>query len=328
MSEEFWKKKRVLITGYEGFVGSHLTGRLLALGADVCGMDIITRRKKTLLTLKELSLINVKKESLENYKALYGIIRKNRIEIVFHLAAKALVGECLKDPLDAFASNIQGTWNVLEACRQSNNVNCLIVASSDKAYGKQKLPYRENMPLQGQHPYDASKSCGDILAQMYFHTYGLPVAVTRCGNIYGPGDFNFSRIVPDAVRCALLNKPFIIRSDGKFTRDYIFVEDIVDGYVMLAEKFQKLDLAGEAFNFSDEKPLSVIELVETIYQIAKREPDYKILNEAECEIKHQYLSSSKARKILGWKPRYNLMEGLEKTITWYKKNFENCKGKK
>ena len=319
MSGKFWKMKRVLITGYEGFLGSHLTRRLLESGADICGMDIATRRKETLLTRKELSLIDVKKESVGNYKALCGIIRKKKIEIVFHLAAKALVGECLKDPLDAFASNIQGAWNILEACRNSGTVNTVIVASSDKAYGKQKLPYKENMPLQGKHPYDASKSCGDILAQMYFHTYGLSVAVTRCGNIYGPGDFNFSRIVPDAVKCALLDRAFIIRSDGKFTRDYIFVGDIVNGYILLAENLRKLNLAGEAFNFSNEKSLSVTELVKMIYKAAGKKPDYRILNEAKCEIKHQHLSSLKAKKLLGWKPEYDLRRGLAKTIESYEK---------
>jgi CDP-glucose 4,6-dehydratase len=321
MSEKFWKNRKVLITGYEGFLGSHLTRKLLTQRADITGMDILTHREKTILTPDDLSKITVRRGNVTNYKSVCEIIKNNKIEIVFHLAAKAIVGECLNNPLKALDTNIRGTWNILEACRHVDTVKTIVIASSDKAYGKQNLPYSENMPLQGKHPYDASKSCGDLLAQMYAYTYGLPVAVTRCGNIYGPGDFNFSRVVPDTIRCALSNRTFLIRSDGKFTRDYIFVEDIVNGYIKLAERFQKMDLKGEAFNFSNQEPLSVIKLVKMIYELAEKEPKYKILNEAQCEIKYQYLSSNKAKRVLGWKPEYNLRDGLKKTVRAYQKWF-------
>ena len=182
------------------------------------------------------------------------------------------------------------------------------------------MPYRESDSLSGSHPYDVSKSCADLLTYAYFRTYKVPACITRCGNIYGPGDFNFSRIVPDAIRAALGGKTLEIRSDGKFTRDYIFVDDVVDAYLLLAEKMEKLNLYGEAFNFSNEKPVSVLELVSKIYSAAGKKADYRILNEAKSEIPHQYLSSMKARKILGWKPRYNIKDGLKKTIDWYR-NF-------
>lgn len=310
--------KRVLVTGYEGFLGSHLTKTLLKQGAGVIGLDIKTHRKETILAKEDLRLVKVIKGSVENYKLVERIIKKNRIEVIFHLAATSLVGKAYRQPMEAFSTNIRGTWDILEACRNTHSVRALIIASSDKAYGShKKLPYREDAPLIGNHPYDVSKSCADLITYAYFHTYGLPVAITRCGNIYGPGDFNFSRIVPDAIRCALTGKTLLIRSDGKFTRDYIFIEDIVNGYLALAQKLQELKLGGEAFNFSDENPISVIELVKRVYKLAGKKENYKILNQASFEIRHQYLSSAKARRVLKWRPKVSLDEGLKTTIEWY-----------
>ncbi|MDD5691140.1 MAG: GDP-mannose 4,6-dehydratase [Candidatus Omnitrophica bacterium] len=322
MDKHFWKGKKVLITGFEGFLGSNLTKALLCSGAKIYGLDIKIKRNDTILTAADYKRLTVIKGSVADYKLVEGIIRRSKINVIFHLAAEAIVGKCLDDPLCAFSTNIKGTWNILEACRKAKGIWAIIIASSDKAYGShQKLPYTEEAPLQGKHPYDVSKSCADLLADTYAHTYKLPVAVTRCGNIYGPGDFNFSRIVPDAVRCALKSKKLLIRSDGKFTRDYVFVEDIVSGYIILAEKLQKLKLSGEAFNFSDENPLTVVELVKAVSKAANSRPNYKILNKVKYEIKHQYLSSAKARKILGWKPLFNLRAGLMKTIAAYKEYF-------
>ncbi len=314
----FWKNKKVLITGYEGFLGSWLTRLLLEQGAKIVGLDILTLRKKTLLSSQELKRIKITKGSVENFSLLNEIIKKYEIEFVFHLAAKALVGECQKNPRQAFCVNIRGTWNILEACRQNRRVKGIIVASSDKAYGSQKnLPYKEDFSLAGSQPYDVSKSCADLIAYTYFHSYQLPVCITRCGNLYGPGDFNFSRIVPDAIRSALKNRTLLIRSDGKFVRDYVYVKDIVLAYICLAEKMLKLGIKGEAFNFSAGKPLSVLEIVKAIYKEAGKKPDYKILNQAKYEIKEQFLSSVKARKILRWKPRYSLKRALKETIHWY-----------
>jgi len=322
MGANFWKGRKVLITGYEGFVGSWLSRTLLEKRSDVVGLDIKTHRKETILTEDELKQIKIIKGSVENLGLVFNTIKQNDIEVIFHLAARALVGDCLKKPLKTFKTNIQGTWNILEASRMAQCVRTVVIASSDKAYGEhKKLPYREDAPLRGNHPYDVSKSCADLIAQMYYHTFGLPVVIARCGNIYGPGDFNFSRLVPDAVRCALSDKTFLIRSDGKFIRDYVYIEDVVKGYILLVEKFEKEKLAGEAFNFSNEKPISVLTLVKAIYKILQKKPEYKILNKTKYEIMRQYLSSSKARKILGWQPEYNLLCGLRKTISWYERSY-------
>ena len=321
MNGNFWKRKKVLVTGYEGFLGSNLTRELIRLKSAVSGLDIVTRRKHTVLS-GDFDKIRIYKGSVEDFDLVSKIMADNRIEIIFHLAATSIVGDALRNPLKAFSTNICGTWNILEAARKSKLVKAVIIASSDKAYGSQsKLPYREDSPLSGSHPYDASKSCADILASTYYHTYGLPVSVTRCGNIYGPGDLNFSRIVPDALRCIKQNKTLIIRSDGKFTRDYIYVEDIVSAYLLLAFRMQDSSIKGEAFNFSNESPVSVLALLKKIYRYAGVNPGYKITGQAKYEIKHQYLCAAKARRLLMWRPRYNLDDGLRETIKWYKDYF-------
>lgn len=323
INKNFWKNKKVLVTGYEGFLGSNLTKKLISLGADVVGLDIKTRRKETILDDSDYKKMITIRGDVSNYNLVKKIINHYRIEVVLHLAAEAIVNECFNNPRKTFTSNIKGTWELLEVCRSSKTVKSIVVASSDKAYGShKKLPYKEDAPLQGNHPYDVSKSCADLIAYTYYHAYGLPVAITRCGNIYGPGDFNFSRIVPDAIRCALTGKQLLIRSDGKFVRDYVYVEDIVNGYIMLAEQLPKKNLGGEAFNFSDENPITVIELVKKIYEVIGKKPNYKILNQAKYEIRRQYLDSQKARRVLKWGPLSNLEEGLKKTISWYKNYFK------
>ncbi len=325
MNKNFWKNKKVLITGFEGFLGSNLSKTLISLGASVVGLDIKVRRKETILSVADYQKITVVKGSVTNYRLLEAILRKEKIDIVFHLAAEAIVGKCHKNPLCTFATNIMGTWNVLEACAKIGGIEAVVVASSDKAYGShKKLPYKEDAPLLGNHPYDVSKSCADLIAATYFHSYGLPVAITRCGNIYGPGDFYLSRIIPDAIKCSMGGKTILLRSDGKFRRDYVFVDDIVDGYLLLAEKLQQGGFSGEAFNFSNENPIDVIALIHKISEIAGTKINYKILNRAKYEIKNQYLSSDKAKKWLRWKPKYSLQKGLRKTIAWYKK-FYNTK---
>jgi len=319
----FWRGKRVLITGYEGFLGSWLTRTLAARGADVVGLDIVTHRRETILTAADFRAFESRKGSVEDYGVLQRMVRKQKTEIVFHLAASAIVGDCLKNPREAFSTNIQGTWNVLEACRTAGTVKAVVVASSDKAYGHhQTLPYDEEMALQGRNPYDVSKSCADLLALSYAHTYGLPVAVTRCGNIYGPGDFHFSRIVPEAIRCALTGKTLLIRSDGKFTRDYIYIGDIVAGYLSLAHHLAKeKKIAGQAFNFSDEHPLSVLEIIRVTGRCVRKGIATKILDSARFEIRDQYLASGKARRLLGWKPKVSLQEGIASTVAWFRLNY-------
>lgn len=322
MRDNFWKGKKILVTGYEGFLGSHLTKTLVEHGGEVYGLDIITKREDTILQKKDLDKVRIIKGDVKNFSLVSRIIKKNDIEFIFHLAAEALVGECLKNPLTTFSTNIKGTWNILEAARFSKTIKTVIITSSDKAYGYSvNLPYKEDFPLAGCHPYDVSKSCADLLSYTYFRTYNLPVGVIRCGNIFGPGDFNFSRVVPDAIRSALQNKMLIIRSDGKFMRDYIYIKDVVSGYIKLAENIERLKLFGEAFNFGNEKPISVLDLVKTIDRLVNKTPKYKILGQARYEIKHQYLSAEKAGKILGWKPEYTLSQGLEETIKWYREFF-------
>ncbi|MHB9156121.1 MAG: GDP-mannose 4,6-dehydratase, partial [Endomicrobiales bacterium] len=306
-----------------------LTREMIAAGARVTGLDIKIERKDTLLTANDCRKIRCIEGSVADYELVKQILLTHKPEVVFHLAAEAIVGKCNIDPVCAFKSNIEGTWNILEAVRKyPQSVKAIVVASSDKAYGShKKLPYKEDAALKGDHPYDVSKSCADLIVYSYCHTYGVPAAVTRCGNIFGPGDFNMSRIVPDAIRCAIRNDTLKIRSDGMFTRDYVYVKDIVNGYIMLAEQLEKKQLTGEAFNFSDENPVTVLRLMKELRDILKNKPAFTILNEARYEIKHQYLASRKARKVLRWKPKYTLREGLMHTVKWYKEYF-NDEGKK
>ncbi|MFA6321562.1 MAG: GDP-mannose 4,6-dehydratase [Candidatus Omnitrophota bacterium] len=315
MNKNYWKNKTVLITGFEGFLGSNLTKAMISSGAKIFGLDIKVGRKDTILTAADYKKITVIKGSVSDYGLVKHVIMRNKVNVLFHLAAESIVGKCHKYPLAAFSTNIEGTWNILEACRGSEFVKSIVIASSDKAYGShKKLPYKETSHLIGNHPYDVSKSCADLIAYTYFHTYGLPVAVTRCGNIYGPGDFNFSRLIPNAIRCLVEDKTLLIRSDGKFTRDYVYVDDIVRGYIVLAEKLHGSGLAGEAFNFSTEDPVTVLKLIDRMSRLSGKKLKYKILNEAKYEIKDQYLSASKARRVLGWRPSNSLEEGLRKTI--------------
>lgn len=324
IDNKFWTNKKILITGFEGFLGSNLAKAILQSKAKIIGLDIKTFRKETILCPADYKKIVAYRGSVTNRNLVRDILHKHSINIIFHLAAEAIVGRSHENPLNTFKSNIMGTWEVLEAARQEGIVEAIIVASSDKAYGShKKLPYREDDSLIANHPYDVSKSCADLIANMYFHTYGLPIAITRCGNIYGPGDFNFSRLIPDAMRSLALNKELKIRSDGKFVRDYVYIDDIVAGYIGIAELLSRRKLFGEAFNLSDEKPITVIKLLKEINQSypGVKKLNYKIMNTARYEIKKQYLSSSKARRILGWNPNCSLSEGLRKTSIWYADYF-------
>lgn len=315
----FWKNRNILITGFEGFLGSNLARALLSADAVVTGLDIKTFRKETILCDGDYRKIKVYKGSVANHRLMRDILFRHSIEIIFHLAAEAIVGKSEKKPLKTFETNIKGTWTVLESAREYDSIKSVIVASSDKAYGcHERLPYCEDAPLKGSRPYDVSKSCGDLIACAYADTYDLPVAITRCGNIFGPGDYNFSRLIPDAVRCALSGKKLLIRSDGNFTRDYVYVDDIVKGYILLAEKLNKLKLTGEAFNFSNDKPVSVLQVIDEISNVVGAKLQYQILDIACQEIRHQYLNSEKSKKVLKWSPDYTFSEGIRKTIEWFK----------
>jgi CDP-glucose 4,6-dehydratase len=242
------------------------------------------------------------------------------VEIVFHLAAQTIVGIANRNPISTFSTNIGGTWNLLEACRRSPKVSSIVIASSDKAYGDQEhLPYDENMPLQGRHPYDVSKSCADLIAQTYAATYNLPVAITRCGNFYGGGDLNWNRVVPGTIRSILRGERPIIRSDGEFVRDYFYIQDGAAAYMLLAERLaSNLALRGQAFNFSNESQVSVLELVNLILRKTNSSLRPEIQNQASNEIRHQYLSAERARTVLNWSPKFTLDEGMDRTIEWYR----------
>ncbi|QOY25974.1 CDP-glucose 4,6-dehydratase [Bacillus velezensis] len=289
----------------------------------VTGLVRDTVPKSNLYQGEQVKQMNIVHGALEDLDVIERALGEYEIDTVFHLAAQAIVGVANRNPISTFEANILGTWNILEACRRHPLIKRVIVASSDKAYGDQPtLPYDENMPLQGKHPYDVSKSCADLLSHTYFNTYGLPVCITRCGNLYGGGDLNFNRIIPQTIQLVLNGEAPEIRSDGTFIRDYFYIEDAVEAYLLLAEKMEELNLAGEAFNFSNEIQLTVLELVEKILKAMDSDLKPKVLNQGSHEIKHQYLSAEKARKLLNWTPAHTIDEGLEKTIEWYKAFFQ------
>lgn len=318
MVNKFWNNKNVFVTGGTGFLGSYLVKKLVNYGANVTILVRDYIPQSNIYIGEEYKKVNVVHGMLEDYLLIERSLGEYEIDTVFHLAAQAIVGVANKNPLGTFKSNIEGTWNILEAARKSPLIKQVIVASSDKAYGDQeKLPYDENMPLQGKHPYDVSKSCTDLIAQTYYETYKLPVCITRCGNLYGGGDLNFNRIIPQSIKSILNKEAPVIRSDGSFIRDYFYIEDAVDAYINLAEKVVDLNLGGQAFNFSNEIQLTVLELVNKILKIMGSEIKPIILNQGSNEIIHQYLSAKKARTVLGWSPNYTIDEGLSKTIEWY-----------
>ncbi|AOZ88029.1 sugar dehydratase [Bacillus xiamenensis] len=319
----FWNGKNVFVTGCTGLLGSYLVKELIDQGANVTGLVRDQVPRSNLYQGSQFEKMNVVQGALEDMQTIERALGEYEIDTVFHLAAQAIVGVANRHPVSTFEANILGTWNVLEACRRQPLIKRVIVASSDKAYGDQEqLPYDENMPLNGKHPYDVSKSCADLISHTYYNTYGLPVCVTRCGNLYGGGDLNFNRIIPQTIQLVLEGKVPEIRSDGTFIRDYFYIEDAVKAYLLLAEKMEEKGLAGEAFNFSNEIQLTVLELVDKILKAMGSDLKPRILNQGTHEIKHQYLSAEKARKLLDWKPDYSIDEGLEKTIEWYREFFQ------
>jgi CDP-glucose 4,6-dehydratase len=322
--KDFWKDRNVFVTGCTGLLGSHLTKMLVEKKANVVGLVRDLVPKSDLVQTGVYDNINIVRGCVEDFYTVERAINEYEIDTIFHLAAQTIVGIANRNPLSTFESNIKGTWCILEASRRVPTVKRIIIASSDKAYGEQdELPYDENSPLIGSHPYDVTKSCADLLSLMYYNTYKLPVCVTRCGNFYGPGDLNFNRIVPGTIRSVLNNERPIIRSDGTYIRDYFYVKDGALAYIHLAEKMDNKKIHGEAFNFSNEMQITVLEITKRILRLMKREDlRPKILKETKNEIKHQYLSAEKARKMLGWKPKYDLDSGLKETMTWYKQFFK------
>jgi CDP-glucose 4,6-dehydratase len=328
MNPSFWTDRPVFVTGATGLVGGWLVRSLLDAGADVVCLVRDWAPQSELVRKGWIERVKVVRGDIRDQALLERILGEYEIQTVIHLAAQTIVTIANRNPVSTFESNIGGTWALLEACRRSPLVGQIVVASSDKAYGDQiKLPYDESTPLQGQHPYDVSKACADLIAHAYAVTYGLPVAITRCGNFYGGGDLNWNRIIPGTIRSVLRGQRPVIRSDGSYIRDYFYVEDGAAAYMLLAEKLAENPLLrGEAFNFSNEIQATVSEVVESILAKTHADMQPQILNEVTNEIQHQYLSAEKARRVLGWNPLFDLDEGLELTITWYRDFLEEPHG--
>jgi CDP-glucose 4,6-dehydratase len=322
----FWKNRTAFVTGATGFVGAHIVRFLVERGARVVCLQRDAVRANSLDVFDLRGKVTVIQGAVEDYTLMARILNEYEIDAVFHLAAQALVGAANRSPLSTFESNIRGTYCLLEACRVSETVQRIVVASSDKAYGSHNvLPYREDFALQGLFPYDVSKSCTDLIAQSFAHSYRLPVAVTRSANIYGPGDLNLSRIIPGTIMSVLQNERPIIRSDGSPVRDFIFADDIAEAYLLLAEKID--EARGEAFNFGSGEPIQMLELVTKIVRLMGREhelePVVMLQTKIEREIDAQYLASEKIFKKFAWQPATDLEAGLQKTIDWYGANFSS-----
>jgi CDP-glucose 4,6-dehydratase len=316
----FWQDKSVMLTGATGLLGGWLTKRLVHHGANlVCLVRDRVPRTEFVRT-GPFECVSVARGDVSDPDVLERVLGEHEVEIVFHLAAQAIVGIANSNPVSTFESNIRGTWNLLEACRRSALVKAIVVASSDKAYGDHaELPYHEDMPLNGRHPYDVSKSCADLIAQTYATTFGLPVGITRCGNFYGGGDLNWNRVVPGTIRSVIRGERPVIRSDGQFVRDYFYIEDAAAAYMLLAERLISTpELAGMAFNFSNENQLTVVQLVQKILEKMGSDLTPEVQNRPLKEIRRQYLSTQRARKMLNWAPEFTLDTGLERTIAWYR----------
>jgi CDP-glucose 4,6-dehydratase len=315
----FWRDRPTLVTGATGLVGGWVARRLLRQQADVVCLVRDWVPDCDLIRAGLTAQVKTVRGDVRDQSLLERVLGEYEIDTVIHLAAQTLVPVANRNPVATFETNIAGTWALLEACRRSPKVRQIVLASSDKAYGDaERLPYDETTPLCGRHPYDVSKSCADLIAQSYAATYGSPVVITRCGNFYGPGDLNWNRIVPGTIRSAVRGERPVIRSDGQSVRDYFFVEDGAAAYLLLAEKLAANPaLRGEAFNFSNETQVTVLELVRKLLDLAgsRLEPDVR--NEASHEIRHQSLSAEKARRQLGWRPLFTLDEGLQRTVPWY-----------
>ncbi|MFZ0661391.1 MAG: GDP-mannose 4,6-dehydratase [Acidobacteriaceae bacterium] len=320
----YWKGKTVFVTGATGLMGSWLVKALLHDEAEVVGLVRDQAPKSMLVREGLVQRIAIVNGDLESLPTIQRALAEYQPHTVFHLAAQPLVQVAKLDPVGTLRANVMGTWNVLEACRLVGKSN-IVVASSDKAYGaNQNLPYHETYPLQGRYPYDVSKSCADLITQMYSATYGVRTAIARCGNLFGGGDLNFSRTIPGVIQATLAGEPFVIRSDGKFVRDFLYVKDAADSYLTLGERLAEDDsISGEAFNFSIGLRFTVLDIVNMVLKIMDRtDLEPVIQNNASSEIREQYLDTAKARERLGWSPKYPMEAALQETIAWYQPELE------
>jgi CDP-glucose 4,6-dehydratase len=316
----FWRDRSVFVTGGTGLLGSWLVKQLIDAGSNVVCLVRDWVPQSELVRSRRIEQVTTVRGDIVDRDLIERTLGEYEVEVVFHLAAQTIVGIGNRNPVSTFSTNIEGTWNLLEACRRSPKVASIVVASSDKAYGDQEhLPYTETMPLQGRHPYDVSKSCADLIAQTYAVSYNLPVAITRCGNFYGGGDLNWNRVVPGTIRSVIRGERPVVRSDGNFVRDYFYIEDGAAAYMLLAERLASYaGLRGQAFNFSNESQISVLDMVELILRKMKSSLRPEVLNQASNEIRHQFLSAECARTILNWQPQFTLESGLDHTLAWYR----------
>lgn len=320
----FWQDRPTFVTGATGLVGGWLVRRLIDAGADVICLVRDWVPQSELARTSSIEQVKIVRGDVRDQSTLERALGEYEINTVIHLAAQTIVTIANRNPVSTWETNVQGTWTLLEACRRTPTVQQIVMASSDKAYGESdQLPYDEETPLRGRHPYDASKSCSDIICQTYAATYGMPVVVTRCGNFYGGGDLNWNRIVPGTIRSVLRGQQPVIRSDGEYVRDYFYVEDGAAAYMLLAEELHRnREIAGQAFNFSNETQATVKDIANRILALMNSDLELDIRNEVTNEIRHQYLSAARARRELGWRPLFTLDEGLGKTIDWYRKFFD------
>jgi CDP-glucose 4,6-dehydratase len=326
LNKKFWLDRRVFVTGATGLLGSWLCRAVHDAGADVVVLIRDWVPESEFFHNDAFSSATIVRGDLVDVELLERILNEYEVETVFHTAAQTIVGTANRGPLSTFESNVRGTWCMLEAVRRSPLVKQTVVASSDKAYGEHDdLPYKEDAPLQGRHPYDVSKSCADLISQSYAHTYGLPICVTRCGNLFGGGDLNWNRLIPGTIRSVIRGEAPIIRSDGTYIRDYLYVEDAATAYMILAERMASdKEVVGEAFNFSNEIQVDVLGVTRRILELmGANSAEPVILSEANNEIRHQYLTAEKARNVLGWSPQFTLDRGLERTIGWYRSFLSN-----
>lgn len=312
------KNNKVFVTGGTGFVGSHLVKALIDRGDEVV-VGVRSRDPKSLFSMSKLEeQVILADYDLKDFNRVFDILSKYEINVVMHLGAQPIVSTAYKNPYETLSSNIIGTMNILEASRLCGNLEAIIVASSDKAYGiSDVLPYTEEMKLDGQHPYDCSKSSTDLIAKMYAKTYGLPVTISRCGNIFGPGDLNFNRIIPGIMKALTVDEELLLRSDGEMVREYLYVKDIVEGYLLLADNIDKT--RGEAFNFGTSRQYSVLEIIALCEESLGVKVKYKILDNAKGEIPIQYLDNNKLKQLLGWECNYDMKKAIKETFEWYRK---------
>jgi CDP-glucose 4,6-dehydratase len=315
----FWTGRRVLVTGATGFLGAHVVAALLDAGAApiVLARDAVPPSP---IAAGWIDRVTTVRGDVVDQEVVERVLGEYDVRTLLHLAAQSQVGVANRNPASTYDANVRGTWMVLEAARRSPLVEQVVLASSDKAYGDQPtLPYTEDMPLRAVNPYDVSKACADLIGQSYHATYGLPVAITRCGNFFGPGDRNWERIIPGTARAVLRGERPVLRSDGTMVRDYLYVVDGAEAYLTLVEAMaERPELAGEVFNLSTGEPKSVLEVVELVQQAAGTDLEPDIQDRATAEIPAQHLSADKARRVLGWEPTRTLEAAMAETVEWYR----------